>query len=163
MKYSYSQEEKINFMRRAIELSGFAVDSNFGGPFGAVIVRNGRIVGEGFNSVIKSNDPTAHAEIIAIREAGQNLNTFNLDECVMFTSCEPCPMCFAAVYWANISEIYYANTKKDAEAIGFRDNFIYKELDKKKKNRSKKTEQLLNDEAKKIFSEWFMKQDRVEY
>jgi len=155
--------EKENFMKRAIELSTFGMENNYGGPFGAVIVKDGKIIGEGFNKVISSNDPTAHAEITAIREASKNINNFDLSGSVIFTSCEPCPMCLAAIYWANIDEIYYANTKNDAADIGFRDDFIYSEFNKSLEKRDKKCNQILRVEAKKVFDFWISKQDKVEY
>jgi len=155
--------EKEFFMRRAVELSSFGMENSHGGPFGAVIVKDGKIIGEGFNKVISSNDPTAHAEITAIREASKNINNFDLSGSVIFTSCEPCPMCLAAIYWANIDEIYYANTKKDAADIGFRDDFIYSEFEKPLEQREKKCSQILRVEAKKVFDLWVSKADRVEY
>lgn len=158
-----SQQEKESFMKRAIELSEYGMKNNFGGPFGAVIVKDGKIIGEGFNRVINLNDPTAHAEIIAIREACRNLNNFDLAGCAVFTSCEPCPMCLAAIYWANIDEVYYANTKEDAKGIGFRDDFIYSEFDKPLGKRDKKYSQILYSEARKVFDEWTLKSDKVEY
>ncbi len=109
-----SHQEKESFMKRAIELSEYGMKNNFGGPFGAVIVKDEKLSGKALNRVINLNDPTAHAEIIAIREACRNLNNFDLEGCAVFTSCEPCPMCLAAIYWANIDEVYYANTKEDA-------------------------------------------------
>ncbi len=162
-KNSLPQQEQESFMKRAIELSEVGMESNEGGPFGAVIVNNGRIVGEGFNQVTSLNDPTAHAEIIAIREACHNLSTFDLADCIIFTSCEPCPMCLAAIYWANIDEIFYANTKEDANNIGFRDYFIYNEFNKPINKRKKKFTQLLNKEAKQVFCNWALKTDKVEY
>lgn len=162
-KNSFSNEEKENFMQRAIELSGFGMENNYGGPFGAVIVKDGKIIGEGFNRVISSNDPTAHAEVVAIREASKNINNFDLSGSVIFASCEPCPMCLAAIYWANIDEIYYANTKNDAAGIGFRDDFIYNEFDKPLDKRDKKCSQILRVEARKVFDNWVSKQDKVEY
>lgn len=158
-----SYSEKESFMKRAIELSRFGMENNFGGPFGAVIVKDGKIIGEGFNKVINSNDPTAHAEVTAIREACQNISSFDLAGSVIFTSCEPCPMCLAAIYWANIDEIYYANTKKDANDIGFRDDFIYNEFDKPIDKRDKSFTQLLREDARKIFDLWDSKADKVEY
>ena len=154
---------KENFMQRAIDLSNFGMENNYGGPFGAVIVKDGKIIGEGFNKVINSNDPTAHAEVTAIREACQNINNFDLSGSAIYTSCEPCPMCLAAIYWANIDEIYYANTKNDAADIGFRDDFIYNELDKPLDKRDKKFNQILQTEARKIFDNWALKNDKVEY
>lgn len=158
-----SQQEKESFMKRAIELSEYGMKNNFGGPFGAVIVKDGKIIGEGFNRVINLNDPTAHAEIIAIREACRNLNNFDLKGAAIFTSCEPCPMCLAAVYWANIDEVFYANTKEDAKEIGFRDDFIYSEFDKPLDSRDKKYSRLLHAEARKVFDDWVSKADKVEY
>lgn len=160
---NFSQEEKENFMRRAVELSDYGMENKYGGPFGAVIVKDGKIIGEGFNRVISSNDPTAHAEVVAIREASKNINNFDLSGSVIFASCEPCPMCLAAIYWANIAEIYYANTKNDAADIGFRDDFIYSEFDKSIDKRDKKCSQLLRGEAIKVFTNWASKQDKVEY
>lgn len=162
-KDDMSPEEKESFMRRAIELSEIAMESNSGGPFGAIIVKNGSIVGEGFNKVIASNDPTAHAEIVAIREACINLSTFDLTDAVIFTSCEPCPMCLAAIYWANIDEVYYANTKKDASNIGFRDYFIYSEFNKPLDKRAKTFNRIFIKEAKRVFEDWASKKDKVEY
>jgi len=156
-------EENEIFMQRAVELSEIGMESGEGGPFGAIIVNNNRIVGEGFNQVTGLNDPTAHAEIIAIREACQNLNTFDLSGCSIYTSCEPCPMCLAAVYWANIDEIYYANTKEDAASIGFKDNFIYNEFNRPLKSRKKKIYRIDNKKAKNAFENWVKKQDKVEY
>ena len=158
-----SQQEKENFMQRAIELSNFGMENNYGGPFGAVVVKDGKIIGEGFNKVISSNDPTSHAEIVAIREASKNINNFDLSGSFIFASCEPCPMCLAAIYWANIDEIYFANTKTDAACIGFRDDFIYSEFDKNSDKREKKCSQILHVEAKKVFDLWASKQDKVEY
>lgn len=162
-KMNLSQEQKESFMQRAIDLSDSGMENNFGGPFGAVIVKDAKIIGEGFNKVISSNDPTAHAEVTAIREASKNLNNFDLSGSVIFTSCEPCPMCLAAIYWANIDEIYFANTKDDANEIGFRDDFIYNELDKPIEQRTKNTQQILRVNARKIFDKWVLKNDKVQY
>lgn len=126
------------YMKTANELAKENITSNNGGPFGAVVVKNGEIVGKGNNNVLANNDPTAHAEIMAIRDACKNLNTFDLSECEIYTSCYPCPMCLSAIIWANIRTAYYGNTKEDAENIGFRDNHIYEyisELDKKIDNK----------------------------
>jgi tRNA(Arg) A34 adenosine deaminase TadA len=160
---NFSQQEKENFMRRAVELSDFGMKNGYGGPFGAVIVKDGKIIGEGFNKVTSSNDPTAHAEVVAIREASKNINDFDLTGSAIFASCEPCPMCLAAIYWANIEEIYYANTKNDAADIGFRDDFIYTEFDKPIDQRDKKCSQILRIEAKKVFDNWASKSDKIEY
>ena len=135
-------------MRRAIELSENSV-RNGGGPFGAVIAKNGEIVAEGSNKVTIDNDPTAHAEVCTIRKACQKLNTFDLSGCVIYTSCEPCPMCLGAIYWAHLDKIYYANDRKDAGKIGFDDDFIYEEIALEPQYRKKPSEILLRYEAKK--------------
>lgn len=158
-----SQKQKEEFMERAVELSKFGSENNFGGPFGAVIVKDGKIIGEGFNRVIKLNDPTAHAEILAVREACKNINNFDLSGAVIFTSCEPCPMCLAAIYWANIDEIYFANTKEDACCAGFRDDFIYKELKLSPEKRNKKSSRIISQEAQQIIQNWNKKENRIEY
>lgn len=152
-----SQHE--SFMIEAIKLADFAVDNNEGGPFGAVIVKDGQIISQGYNRVLKTNDPTAHAEIIAIRKACEELNTFDLTGCEIYSSCEPCPMCLSACYWANINKIYYSNTRKDAEDIGFKDNFIYNELTIS----SKRLIKLEIPEALSSFKKWEQKQDKVIY
>ncbi|MBO4957076.1 MAG: nucleoside deaminase [Rickettsiales bacterium] len=154
---------KEELMSKAINLSEYGMDNNFGGPFGAVIVKNGEVIAEGFNNVTSSNDPTAHAEITAIRNACKKLNTFDLSGCELYTSCEPCPMCLAAIYWARIEKIYYANTKEDAANINFDDDFIYQEFAKPKNNRSIPVEQLGREEAIKIFNKWSKKIDKIEY
>jgi len=141
-------------MRMAIALSEQNIQQNTGGPFGAVVVRNGVIVASSANKVVQQNDPTAHAEVSAIRLACQALGTYNLEGCVIYTSCEPCPMCLAAIYWARINAIYYGNTKTDAAAIGFDDNFIYDELGKEMHHRKLQVKQLLRDEALQAFRNW---------
>lgn len=123
------QETDSYFLNKAIELSKYGFENNFGGPFGCIIVKNGEIVGQGFNQVTSSNDPTAHAEVVAIRDACNNLKTFQLTDCVIYTSCEPCPMCLGAIYWARPQRVVYANTREDAANIQFDDNFIYQELE----------------------------------
>lgn len=150
------------FMRKAIALS---IDNvhNGGGPFGAVIVKDGKIIATGVNGVTKHNDPTAHAEVTAIRKASKKLGTFDLEGCEIYTSCEPCPMCLGAVYWAHLDKMYYGNTKTDAKNIGFDDSFIYDEIDLKPENRKVKTIQVLADEAIKAFEAWSEKDDKVEY
>jgi guanine deaminase len=155
--------QDIIFMSKAIELSSEGMNQNCGGPFGAVIVKNGKIIGKGFNQVIKTNDPTAHAEIVAIREASRNINSFDLSGCEIYTSCEPCPMCLSAIYWANIDKIYYANTKEDAALAGFRDDFIYEEISKKIEERKKVYKQISRDQAQTIFMKWINKADKIEY
>jgi tRNA(Arg) A34 adenosine deaminase TadA len=153
----------IYLMRQAIELSRKTIQENTGGPFGAVIVKNGAVIACGVNRVISANDPTAHAEIIAIRAACQKVETFHLDECEIYTSCEPCPMCLSAIYWARIEKIYYANTRNDAAHIGFNDSVLYKELAKPISHRTKPMEQLLRDEAFLVFKEWQDKDDKMRY
>lgn len=146
------QHEK--FMRMAIELSEHNVKAGAGGPFGAVIVKDGMVVASSANQVVQQNDPTAHAEIAAIRLACRQLNTYNLKDCVIYTSCEPCPMCLGAIYWARIHTIYYGNTKTDAAAIGFDDHFIYQELELPLNQRQLHIIQLLPDEAMLAFKLW---------
>lgn len=151
-----------NFMRRAIDLSIENV-KNGGGPFGAVVVKDGAIVGEGSNRVTTSNDPTSHAEINAIRNASQQLNAFDLTGCEIYTSCEPCPMCLGAIYWARLDKMYYGNTKQDAKAIGFDDSFIYEELELSPENRRLKSQQAMHDEALKAFHDWEAEENKTEY
>ena len=149
-------------MRRAIALSIESVNSG-GGPFGAVIARNGEIVAEGSNNVTLHHDPTAHAEVSAIREACRKLETFDLSGCDIYTSCEPCPMCLGAIYWAHIDKIYYANDRRDAANIGFDDDFIYQEIALKPTERTKPSEILLREEAIEAFKQWEAKADKTEY
>ncbi len=156
-------KEDKKFMRKAIALSRKGMNSNAGGPFGAVIVKDGKIIGEGFNQVTSTNDPTAHAEIVAIRAATNNLQSFQLDDCTIYASCEPCPMCLGAIYWARPSRIVYACNKKDAAAIDFDDAFIYKEIALDHANRSIKTDQILREEGKIVFDEWKHKKDKIDY
>ena len=155
-----SQEQ---FMSRAIELARQGVDRNEGGPFGCVIVRDGRIVGEGNNRVTSTNDPTAHAEIVAIRDACSKLGTFQLDGCVVYTSCEPCPMCLGAIYWSRAVGIFYAGTREDAAAAGFDDELFYSEMEKPNDDRQLKMVNLLRSEAQQTFNAWTEKLDRTEY
>lgn len=150
-------------MARAIALSQQGMRYDKGGPFGAVIVKNGEIIGEGHNEVTSSHDPTAHAEVVAIRRACANLNSFQLDGCELYTSCEPCPMCLGAIYWARIERMFYGNTQADAAAIGFDDQFIYEELDREKGDRRLPMAQFMRDEANAAFQEWAGKGDRVDY
>lgn len=152
-----------NFMKEAIELSINNVKSGKGGPFGAVVVKDGKIIARGANSVTSSNDPTAHAEVNAIREACKVLNTFQLDDCEIYTSCEPCPMCLGAIYWARPSKVYYANTKVDAAEINFDDDFIYKEIAKPLSERNLQFIQMSREEALVAFKEWTNKNDKIEY
>ena len=151
-----------NFMSRAIELSMESVRSN-GGPFGCVIVKNNKIIAEGYNKVTETNDPTAHAEIVTIRKACNELNNFHLKGTEMYTSCEPCPMCLSAIYWSHIDKIYYGNARKDAAKIGFDDNFIYEELSLDLTKRKIVLQQVKQQDAIKAFNEWELKTDKIEY
>ncbi|MBF2079791.1 MAG: nucleoside deaminase [Synechococcales cyanobacterium T60_A2020_003] len=152
-----------DFMREAIAQSAYSVHSGQGGPFGAVIVQNGQIVARGHNQVTPTNDPTAHAEVVAIREACKTLNTFQLDGCELYTSCEPCPMCLGAIYWARLDRIVYANTQQDAADIGFDDQFIYDEINRPVAERKLPMTQMLREEALQVFQDWVNKVDRVNY
>lgn len=153
---------KESLMRTAIKLSEENV-ANGGGPFGAVIVRNGEIIATGVNRVTANNDPTAHAEVSAIRSACEKLHTFDLSGCEIYSSCEPCPMCLGAIYWAHIDRIYYGNNKADAKEIGFDDSFIYDELALPLDKRNVPAENMLRDEAIRVFRQWSEKSDKVEY
>lgn len=150
------------FMLDAIQLSIENVGRG-GGPFGAVIVKDNRIISAASNSVTLNNDPTAHAEINAIRKASKVLNTFDLSDCTIYTSCEPCPMCLGAIYWARINKVYYGNTKSDAKKIGFDDSFIYAEINKPFKERSVAFEQLIPEEAIKGFEAWEQLPEKTKY
>ena len=150
------------FMLRAIELSIESVDKG-GGPFGCVIIKDNQIIAEGSNKVTKNNDPTAHGEIVAIREACNKLNNFNLDGCELYSTCEPCPMCLSAIYWARISKIFYANTREDARKIDFDDSLIYLEMQKKINERKIPMIQIMRDEALKAFQLWDQKIDKTKY
>lgn len=150
-------------MARAIAISGERMRAGLGGPFGAVIVKNGRIVGEGTNQVTSANDPTAHAEVMAIREACRALGTFSLEGCEMYTSCEPCPMCLAAIYWARLERAYFANNREDAARIGFDDSFLYEEVAKPIDKRSLPLVHLPSAEAGSVFQEWQNKEDKIPY
>lgn len=151
------------FMRYAISLAQNGINDGKGGPFGAVIVKNGEIVGEGYNQVTSTNDPTAHAEIVAIRNACWNLNSFQLDECVIYTSCEPCPMCLGAIYWARPAKIFFACTREDAANIGFDDDFIYEEIVLPIEERGIETVKFLREEGLSVFESWANKEDKIEY
>lgn len=151
------------FMQRAIELARSGMQSGKGGPFGCVIVKDGEIIGEGSNGVTSTNDPTAHAEVVAIRQACTNLNSFQLDGCDIYTSCEPCPMCLGAIYWARPAKVYCACTHEDAAAIEFDDKFIYEELALKPAERHIPFEQILRDKALEVFQEWKEKTDKIRY
>ena len=160
-RIDYNDEDR-KFMQLAIDLSIENID-NGGGPFGAVIVRDGEIVSMGANRVVPNNDPTAHAEVVAIRNACAKLQTFNLEGCTVYTSCEPCPMCLSALYWAGIERICYANTKRDAAAIEFDDSFIYDQLRLDYDHRSIHCEHFMRNEALAAFVKWQNKIDKVEY
>ena len=150
------------FMKRAIELSIKSVNSGTG-PFGAVLVKDNQIIAEGFNTVTSTKDPTSHAEIVAIRSACKELNNFTLKGYDLYTTCEPCPMCLSAIYWARIDRIYYANTRKDAQKIDFSDSMIYEELNKTIKDRKIPMHQMMREEAIKAFELWDKKTDKVKY
>ena len=156
-----TREEK--FMQEAIALSDLALQTNEGGPFGCIVVKNNDIVGRGNNKVIGTNDPTAHAEIVAIRDACKNLGTFQLDGCEIYTSCEPCPMCLGAIYWARPDVIYFANTRKDAADIGFDDEMIYEEINRHIHQRKIPSINVGRENAQKIFIEWINKKDKPAY
>lgn len=155
--------QRAAFMRRAIDLSQQKMDENCGGPFGAVIVKNGKIVGEGWNQVTSTNDPTAHAEMVAIRNATQALGDYQLNGCEIYTSCEPCPMCLSALYWARIDRVFFGNTREDAGRIGFDDDFIYRELAQPDEKRSLPVSMFLRDEARIVFDNWMKKTDKTPY
>jgi guanine deaminase len=154
---------KEKFMREAVRLSREKMRRGDGGPFGAVVVRDGKIVGRGWNRVTSTNDPTAHAEVTAIRDACKKLKSFQLDDCELYASCEPCPMCLAAIYWARFKNVFYANTRKDAARIGFDDDLIYREMGKPIARRKIPMKQFLRGEALEVFAEWENKPDKVRY
>tara|TARA_Y100000590_G_scaffold144255_1_gene165811 strand:- start:94 stop:564 length:471 start_codon:yes stop_codon:yes gene_type:complete len=155
-------EEKNKFMLKAIALSIKSAETS-GGPFGCVIVKDNNIISEGSNKVTSTNDPTAHGEIVAIREACVKLSTFNLSGCELYSTCEPCPMCLSAIYWSHIDKIFYANTRDDAKNIDFDDSFIYSEISKKIDDRKIQMIQLHRDEALKAFKIWDQKVDKIKY
>lgn len=155
--------DRASLMRRAIELSRLKMQAGEGGPFGALVARDGKIIAEGWNRVLGTNDPTAHAEIVAIRDACARLGTFDLTGCEIYTTCEPCPMCLAAILWARIGRMYYANTRNDAASIGFDDEAFYREVALPLHGRALPAERLLPEEAKAVFREWLAKPDRVPY
>lgn len=156
-------EKNKKFMRRAIELAQKGIDNNDGGPFGCVIVKNGEVVGEGNNRVTSTNDPTAHAEIVAIRSACEKLQTFQLDGCIIYSSCEPCPMCLGAIYWARPAQIFFACNKTDAAKITFDDQFIYEEIERPISERRIKTINFMREEGLKVFENWANKTDKIKY
>jgi guanine deaminase len=158
-----SSQSNPEFLRRAITLATQNVASGVGGPFGAVIVRDGKIIGEGANSVTATNDPTAHAEVNAIRAAAKALGTFTLAGCELYTSCEPCPMCLAAAYWSHVDVVYYGARAADAARAGFDDAFLYEELRKTSGERKLRSIQLLGDEAWSSFAAWIASPNKIEY
>ena len=152
------------FMKEAIELSKENFDKHYGGPFGSVVVKDGKIVGRGFNHVILNNDPTAHGEIMAIRNACETLGTHDLSGCLIYTSCYPCPMCLSAIIWANIKKVYYGNTKEDAASIGFRDDYIYNYIRNGIDNKEIiDLEMMDREEAIKVFDKYMEDKDKIEY
>jgi len=153
----------IKFMKRALALAQKGMNTNAGGPFGAVIVKNGEIIAEGFNKVTSTNDPTAHAEVVAIRKACKKLKSFQLDNCVIYTSCEPCPMCLGAIYWARPKAVFYSCDKIDAAKINFDDAFIYEELDKNIDDREIKFIQMIQKEGQMVFKAWQKKENKTAY
>lgn len=156
-------EEKKLHMKQAIKLAFSNVKENKGGPFGAVVVKDGRIIGQGANLVTHTNDPTAHAEIVAIREAARNTGSFTLQGCEIYASCEPCPMCLGAIYWARIDKLYYAATKDDAAKADFDDSIMYKEFSLSKDQRSISSLQLMREDAIKVFEAWNESENKIEY
>lgn len=152
-----------DFMKRAIELSRQTLTSNAGGPFGAVVVKDKQIIAEGVNRVVADKDPTAHAEVVAIRIATQKLGSSDLSDCEIYTSCEPCPMCLGAIYWARLRKVYYANSADDAAEVGFDDSFIYDEIAKPINRRSIPFEDDPRDEALQVMEDWNFKSDKVRY
>ena len=155
--------EQELFMWAAIQLAEEGLKAGAGGPFGAVVVKNGIIVGRGWNQVTSMNDPTAHAEVMAIRDACSKLGSFQLDDCEIYTSCEPCPMCLGAIYWARPNKVYYACTHNDAAKAGFDDSFIYEEITITPADRKIPGIMLLQEEARKVFEKWIQKEDKVKY
>ena len=151
------------FLQRAVELSRERMMANLGGPFGAVIVRDGEIVAEGWNEVTSANDPTAHGEVVAIRRACEKLGSFSLAGATIYSSCEPCPMCLAAIYWARLDRLVFANTRQQAAAIGFDDDFLYREVPKPIAERAMPTQHLPMHEADAVFDLWMRKADKIEY
>ena len=158
-----TQKSHEHFMQHAINLSDKNMQTGAGGPFGAIIVLNGEIIGQGWNQVTSSYDPTAHAEVVAIRDACRHVEDFSLKGAILYTSCEPCPMCLAATYWARVETIYYANTRFEAAAIGFDDEFLYREILLSLESRSLPMHRLLPHEAIKVFESWQNKLDKIPY
>ena len=156
-------DQDVAFINHAIKLSEQGIRADAGGPFGAIVVKDGKIIAEGYNKVTSTNDPTAHAEMVAIRAACKKLNSFQLEGCVIYTSCEPCPMCLGAIYWARPDAVYYACTKEDAAGIGFDDNFIYEELNIPMEKRKIKLIKIGREAGKLVFKDWESKENKIEY
>ncbi len=156
-------EKDAEFMRLAIRLAQNGIDTGAGGPFGAIVVRDGEIISEACNQVTSTNDPTAHAEIVAIRRACKKLNSFQLDDCIIYASCEPCPMCLGAIYWARPAKVFFAATREDARDAGFDDRFIYDEMEKSVGERQLEIVGLMREEALQVFKNWANKTDKTEY
>lgn len=163
IKKFYMSGDNSEFMQEAIRLSVSNVETGTGGPFGAVVVKDGKIIARGVNQVTTTNDPTAHAEVVAIRNACAVLNSFQLDDCEIYASCEPCPMCLGAIYWARPDKLFYANTKEDATAIRFDDQFIYEEIARPVNERKLFTRQIMRDEALLAFKKWAASETKTEY
>lgn len=159
----WKMTNRETFMRRAISLASQNVRDGLGGPFGSVVVKDGEIIGEGTNRVTSSCDPTAHAEMLAIRAASAKLQNFDLSGCEIFTSCEPCPMCLSAIYWAKLDRMFYGNTIVEADAIGFSDEFLYKEIALSMEERELDATRLLKDEALESFNLWTQMEDKISY
>tara|TARA_R110000765_G_C18923340_1_gene606108 strand:- start:838 stop:1320 length:483 start_codon:yes stop_codon:yes gene_type:complete len=157
-----TEQDKI-FMRRAIALAEEGMDKGAGGPFGAIVVKDGKVIAEGYNKVTSTNDPTAHAEVTAIRIACEALKSFQLDGCVIYTSCEPCPMCLGAIYWARPDKVFYGANREDAAAIDFDDQFIYDEIAKDMDDRQIPFYKVLREEAVPVFTKWSQKEEKTEY
>jgi guanine deaminase len=157
------ENEDLRFLRMAIELAREGMDAGAGGPFGCVIVRDGEVVGKAFNRVTSTNDPTAHAEVAAIRDACSRTGHFELEGCVLYASCEPCPMCLGAIYWSRLRRVVYASTHADAADAGFDDAFIYREIDRPPPDRSIPMQQALGDEGRTVFESWKAKPDKTLY
>ena len=156
-------EQNKKFMAEAISLAEDNVHKSDGGPFGAVVVKDGKVIGKGGNKVTVNKDPTAHAEIVAIREAARNIGSFDLSGCEIYASCEPCPMCLGAIYWARIDKLYYAATKDDAAKANFDDSFIYAEIAKPKDQRKLQSVQLMREDAVKVFDQWIESENKIPY
>ena len=156
-------EKNRTYMQEAIKLAEHNVHNGDGGPFGAVVVKDGKIIGRGGNQVTVNNDPTAHAEIVAIREAAKNLGTFDLSGCEIYASCEPCPMCLGAIYWSHLDKLFYAATKDDAAKANFDDSFIYAEFAKPKDQRQLQSVQMMREDAVKVFEAWNASEKKIPY